>query len=57
MSNYVINKNQPRPVYNLIAVSVSSMAFLISGFRISRENGYKLCVQGFLGLFGWTSVS
>ena len=45
MSNYVINKNQPRPVYNLIAVSVSSVAFLISGFRISRENGYKLCVQ------------
>ena len=33
MSNYVINKDQPRPVYNLIAVSVSSMAFLISRFR------------------------
>ena len=57
MSNYVINKNQPRPVYNLIAVSVSSMAFLISRFRNSTENGYKLCVQWFLGLFGRTNVS
>ena len=51
MSNYVINKDQPRPVYNLIAVSVSSMAYLISRFRNSTENGYKLCVQWFLGLF------
>ena len=57
MSNYVINKDQPRPVYNLIAVSVSSMAFLISRFRNSTENGYKLCVQWFLGLFGRTNVS
>ena len=32
-------------------------SFLPAFFRNSRESGYKLWVQWFLGSFGWTSVS
>lgn len=37
MSDYVINKNQPRPVYNLIAVSVSISIFCLQfGIKLPR---------------------